>query len=82
MWLSSKSGAVILNQLVGALSSQIGDESWVVRKLCVKGLVEVSGGHLFLLCSKLECVAASDFVSSFCRFQGRKCQITQLKFLV
>lgn len=36
-----KSGAVILNQLVGALSSQIGDESWVVRKLCVKGLVEI-----------------------------------------
>ncbi|MCO5599259.1 hypothetical protein L7F22_053360 [Adiantum nelumboides] len=33
--------AGLLNQLVGALSAQIGDDSSVVRKLCVKGLIEI-----------------------------------------
>jgi hypothetical protein len=31
----------LLGQLVGALSAHIGDESASVRRLCVKGLVQV-----------------------------------------
>lgn len=37
----NKDDSMLLSQLVGALSAQIGDESWVVRQLCVKGLVEI-----------------------------------------
>ncbi|KAI5053991.1 hypothetical protein GOP47_0031116, partial [Adiantum capillus-veneris] len=33
--------ADLLNQLVGALSAQIGDDSSVVRQLCVKGLIQI-----------------------------------------
>ena len=31
---------------MSALSAQIGDDSWVVRQLCVKGLVEVYNQYI------------------------------------
>lgn len=37
----SGSADVLLGHLVGVLSTHIGDESPLVRRLCVKGLVEV-----------------------------------------
>jgi hypothetical protein len=40
-WCGSSKDSVLLDQLVSALSAQIGDDSWLVRQLCVKGLVEV-----------------------------------------
>lgn len=37
----NKEDSILLSHLVGALTAQISDESWVVRQLCVKGLVEI-----------------------------------------
>ena len=42
----SSKDSFLLSQLVSALSAQIGDDSWVVRQLCVKGLVEVYNQYI------------------------------------
>jgi vesicle coat complex subunit len=43
----------LLGQLVGALSAHIGDESASVRRLCVKGLVQVPGKGLLQYASQV-----------------------------
>lgn len=43
----SEGDDVLLGHLVGVLSAHIGDDSPAVRRLCVKGLVQVDTSHLF-----------------------------------
>lgn len=43
----SEGDDVLLGHLVGVLSAHIGDDSPSVRRLCVKGLVQVDSSLLF-----------------------------------
>ncbi|KAL3699532.1 hypothetical protein R1sor_017554 [Riccia sorocarpa] len=52
-YIRHSDGEALLNNLVGALSAHIGDESHSVRRLCVKGLVQVPTKELVKYASQI-----------------------------